>query len=321
MLNIPKIIFESTGSKNTSDKIGGFLCYIALAITCITSSMFLTALAPNLLALEIATKSGFSGVSWLSWMLSFLPVGIILFIITPFLAKFFYRPDFGADIKGDYIQHWAQNELKKMGKISLKEILMIAIAFFALIFWIFGSKFGLHATTVGLSAMILMVLFKIISWNDVVSNKQAWNVLAWFGSLITLASGIKTVGFLDFIAKGSGVLSALDPIWAMTLGVIAFFILHYFFASVTAHVSALLALFIAIFSQISGVDLNEFTLFLLLSLGIMGIITPYGTGPSPVWVGSGYIKTSSFWNLGAIFGAIYLSVFLIIGLPWISYLH
>jgi L-tartrate/succinate antiporter len=33
-----------------------------------------------------------------------------------------------------------------------------------------------------------------------------------------------------------------------------------------------------------------------LTLGIMGIITPYGTGPSPVYFGSGYLPTVNFWK-------------------------
>jgi len=41
----------------------------------------------------------------------------------------------------------------------------------------------------------------------------------------------------------------------------------------------------------------------------MGIITPYGTGPSPVYYGSGYLPAVNYWRLGAIFGLIFLAVF------------
>jgi len=58
---------------------------------------------------------------------------------------------------------------------------------------------------------------------------------------------------------------------------------------------------------------------LMLELGIMGIITPYGTGPSPVYFGSGYISSSEFWKNGTIFGFIYLIVFLVIEIPWVLY--
>ena len=33
----------------------------------------------------------------------------------------------------------------------------------------------------------------------------------------------------------------------------------------------------------------QFALLLCLTLGIMGMLTPYATGPSPVYYGSGYL--------------------------------
>ena len=49
----------------------------------------------------------------------------------------------------------------------------------------------------------------------------------------------------------------------------------------------------------------------------MGIITPFATGPSPVYYGSGYLPSGDYWRLGAIFGAIYLIAMLVVGIPWI----
>ena len=43
----------------------------------------------------------------------------------------------------------------------------------------------------------------------------------------------------------------------------------------------------------------------LLQLGSMGIITPFATGPSPVYYGSGYLPAADYWRLGAIFGVIF----------------
>ncbi len=300
---------------NGARKIGGYLVWVSLAATCVTSSMFFTGLAPNLLAMETAVKSGFSGISWMGWFISFAPCGILLFILTPLLAYYIYPPE----IKGSKeASSWASDELKKMGKMQIKEYLMISLAVFALVFWIGGSSFGVDSTTVALSVMIGMVLLGIIEWNDILGNRAAWNVLAWFGSLVTLAGGLKNVGFLDFLANvGESYLQGFNPNVAVIGLVILFYLLHYFFASTTAHVTALLALFMAVGGKIAGIDVDQMTLLMLLSLGIMGIITPYGTGPSPVWYGSGYIKSSDFWRLGFIFGAIYLVVFLLVCVPWV----
>ena len=54
---------------------------------------------------------------------------------------------------------------------------------------------------------------------------------------------------------------------------------------------------------------------LVLSLGIMGILTPYGTGPSPVFFGSGYLPAKDYWRLGGIFGLIYFITFMVAAMP------
>ncbi len=88
----------------------------------------------------------------------------------------------------------------------------------------------------------------------------------------------------------------------------------------TAHTTALLPLMLAVGASVPGVPLTKLALLLSFELGIMGIITPYAFGPSPIYYGSGYIKSTDFWRLGTIFGLIFLLVFLAIGIPWTSFL-
>ncbi len=89
------------------------------------------------------------------------------------------------------------------------------------------------------------------------------------------------------------------------------------FASVTAHVTALIPVLLAVGSSVPNMNLPQLALLLCLQLGIMGVITPYGTGPSPVYYGSGYLPSADYWRLGAIFGVIYLVVFMVTTLPWV----
>jgi L-tartrate/succinate antiporter len=49
----------------------------------------------------------------------------------------------------------------------------------------------------------------------------------------------------------------------------------------------------------------------------MGVLTPYATGPAPVYYGSGYIHRKEFWLLGFVFGTVYFVVFLAIELPYL----
>ena len=49
-------LYDSLPNDPSSRRIGGYLMWTALATTCVTSSMFLTGVAPNLLALELIRK-------------------------------------------------------------------------------------------------------------------------------------------------------------------------------------------------------------------------------------------------------------------------
>jgi L-tartrate/succinate antiporter len=50
----------------------------------------------------------------------------------------------------------------------------------------------------------------------------------------------------------------------------------------------------------------------------MGVLTPFATGPSPVYYGSGYPPAKDYWRLGAIFGAFFIAVMLIVAVPWLA---
>jgi di/tricarboxylate transporter len=59
-------------------------------------------------------------------------------------------------------------------------------------------------------------------------------------------------------------------------------------------------------------------LLLVFTLGIMGILTPYATGPAPVYYACGFITRRDFWKLGLLFGLIFLGTLLLVGVPWLG---
>ena len=163
-----------------------------------------------------------------------------------------------------------------------------------------------------------MLLTKVVTWDDMLANKQAWNTLAWFATLVALADGLNKTGFVKWFADTIAThMGGFSPTIAAIVLVLIFFFTHYMFASVTAHTTAMLPVMLAVGSTIPNMPMEAFALMLVLTLGIMGILTPYGTGPSPVYFGSGYLPAADYWRLGAIFGVIYIVVFLLIGVPLI----
>jgi L-tartrate/succinate antiporter len=310
--NLPALYGSAPGE--TSRKIGAYIMWTAFAATCVTSSMFITALAPNLLALELVNKTVKISISWTEWFVGFLPVGIVLILVLPYLIYKIYPPEIKHSAE---VQTWASEELGKMGKWSPKELVMALLAILALTLWIFGGKI-MDATTVAGVVISLMIITGIVTWDDILGNKSAWNVLAWFATLVAMADGLNKVGFVTWFAKSaSALLTGYSPLTIMVSLVVIFFVVHYLFASITAHVTAVLPVILLAGTLVPGIDVRIFALLLCYSLGIMGVITPYATGPGPVYFGSGYVNRKDFWRLGLIFGVIFLVALMGIGTPYL----
>jgi len=66
-------------------KIGADLRWAAFPATSLTNSRLLTALAPNLLALEMVRQATGLDVSWVQWFVGFAPIGLPLLLALPWL--------------------------------------------------------------------------------------------------------------------------------------------------------------------------------------------------------------------------------------------
>jgi L-tartrate/succinate antiporter len=308
------MLYDSKPNDPSARRIGSYIMWVAIAATCVTSSLFLTGLAPNLLAIELVKKTANVEFTWMQWFISFAPVGILLLIAIPLLTYWLYPPEIK---EGNEVPVWAGQELAKLGGPGSREITLAVLVMIALILWIFGGDY-INATTAALIVISLMTLTRVVTWDDIVKNASAWNTLTWFATLVALADGLNKVGFVKWFAESiAHYMSGFAPTTAMLVLIALFFFTHYMFASVTAHVTAVLPVMLAVGSTIPGMPMQQYSLLLCLTLGIMGIITPFATGPSPVYYGSGYLPSKDYWRLGAIFGVIFLAVFLVIGVPWV----
>ena len=102
---------------------------------------------------------------------------------------------------------------------------------------------------IALLGLFLIVITGTIDWDDVLAEKSAWDTLIWFGALVMLASQLNEQGV---IAWFSGLIqSGLDALglgWfaAAALLVLLFLYSHYFFASTTAHITAMMLAFLSV---------------------------------------------------------------------------
>src|SRR5262245_55334304 len=133
--NIPKIYGSEPGP--TAGRIGTYVMWTAFAATAVTSSMFLTALAPNAAALVIAKKTAGVEIGWAQWFIGFAPLGILLILLVPLLSYFVCRPEVK---ESPEIAVWASNEIRALGPMSRNELIMAALVILAMFLWITGSS-------------------------------------------------------------------------------------------------------------------------------------------------------------------------------------
>jgi len=309
--NLPGL-YDSKPNDPSSRKIGGYVMWVAFATTGVTSSIFLTALAPNLLCIEIIRKITKIDISWTDWFVASAPFGIVMLLLLPLLVYWIYPPEIK---EGDEVPKWAASELKEMGPVSRNEIVLAIIVFTAILFWIFGAAI-INATTVALVAVTLMMILKIVKWDDIAGNKTAWNTIVLLAFLVSLAEGLSRTGFIHwFDTSVANYMQGFSPIIALYVLVAIYFFSHYMFASTTPHTTAMMPVMLAVGMSIPGMPIREFALLLAMTHGIMGVITPYATGPAPVYYGAGYITGKDFWRLGFIFGMIFIVALLGISAP------
>lgn len=310
---IPELYGSAPGP--TARRIGAYLMWTAFAATSITSAMFLTALAPNLLAVGLIREELGIRITWLEWWLGFLPVGLLLIATLPLLTYLLYPPEIRSSPD---VPAWAAEKLAGLGRFSRREATLGLLVLAAFGLWVFGGE-RIHATTAILAVVSMMVVTRVVEWEDIVGNRTAWDTLIYFATLLTLADGLNRVGVIAWVAKGvSGLLVGVPVTWTLIGSIAFFFAVHYAFASLTAHTVVVLpALLVAGISdpRIPG---KTFAMAMAYSIGLMGVITPYATGPAPVYFGSGFIPRKDFWLLGFGFGLIYLSALLGVGLPYLS---
>lgn len=207
---IPPLYGSAPGP--TARRIGAYLMWTAFASTAVTSTCFLTALAPNLLALSLIRQATGVRVSWSQWLVGVLPVGLLLVATLPLLAYRIYPPEVRSSGEAPA---WAAAELRAMGRPSAREAVMGLLVLAAFLLRVLGGRW-IHPTTVALAAVALMVLTGVVSWDDVVGNRSAWDTLVYFATLLTLADGLNRVGVVAWFAGGvSGLLGGFPPLVAL----------------------------------------------------------------------------------------------------------
>ncbi|WP_201577326.1 MULTISPECIES: anion permease [Psychrobacter] len=317
------ISFHSTPEEGTQNKIGRFLAMVNYHSNPITSGMFITATAPNPLVVDLVNKATGSQIelSWTTWALAMFVPGILCLLVMPLVVYMVYPPEVKETPNA---RQYATDNLDKLGKISTHEKIMLGVFALMLLLWanipalIFGEQVSVDATTTAFLGLSLLIITGVLTWQDVLKEKSAWDTIIWFGALVMMANYLNKLGLISWFS--SSIESAIGLTGVGWMGAVAiltlvYLYMHYFFASTTAHITAMFAAFYAVGLSL-GAPPMLYALILAAAGNIMMTLTHYATGTAPVIFNSGYTTLREWWTIGAVMSVVNLVIWIGSGLIW-----
>ena len=309
-------IAEAVGSYpgETAKKAGAYLLQNGYFATKVTSFLFATAMAPNLLALDFITKLTGVSLNWAQWAAAMFVPGFIMLMLIPLIGYMYERPSV-KDIDNKKI---AADGLAELGPMKASEKGLIVIALLAITGWILPTfDIKIDATAVAIVAMIATFVCGIISWDDLLKTKAAWNTLIWFGGILGLSSALTKGKFFEWLAKylEAHMNFGLDPFMMLILISIISVVVRYFFASGTAYISAMLPVFLIVGIN-AGIDPTLLAFIMIGTNAYGGSVTHYGAAPGPIIFSAGYNNVKDWWTVGLISAVVCLVLNFVIGIPW-----
>ncbi|MGC8760903.1 MAG: DASS family sodium-coupled anion symporter [Bryobacteraceae bacterium] len=296
----------------TARRMGAYLMAAVYQSICVTAAMFFTGQASNPLAAQMAGTFGYP-VTWASWLVAACVPGLCSLALVPWVVSRIYPPEIRRTPEA---AEFARAELEKMGSMSRDEKILLAVFVSVCGAWATSSWTGLDITVAALVGSAALLLARILSWQDVCGERAAWDIFIWYGGLLRLGKALHEQHVTEaFARKFGGMLAALDWFALLVAALVVFYYAHYLFASITAHLLALYAPFLALLAAKGaplGLVVFSFACFANLSAGL----TNYGTTPSPMYFAQGYVPLKDWWRVGFLVSLCHLAVWGTVGFAW-----
>lgn len=136
-------------------------------------------------------------------------------------------------------------------------------------------------------ALSILLLTGVLDWEDCLNENSAWDTFSWFAVVVGMAEQLTDLGIVRWLSSNvSESLVSLSLSWPLELLLLqlAYFTIHYMFASQTGHVGALYSAFLAMHLA-SGVPGGLSALALAYNTSLFGALTHYSSGQAAVYFG------------------------------------
>ena len=297
----------------TAGRLGSFLMLVGFHATYTSSGMFLTGMAANPLIAEFVLKLAHVELTWTRWALGAALPGLLSLICVPYLLYRLVPPE----IKNtESARTMARDELHRMGRITPAEFRLGVILLGVMAGWISSPWHGMPNAFVAFAGVSAILIARVQTWQDLMSETKAWDALMWFAPMLMMADELQTSGVIAIISK---FMFATIKGWpwgaALVVLVAAYLYIHYVFASMTAQITALYSSFLAA-ALLTGAPAMLAILPLAYFSNLNACLTHYSTGSAPVYFGAGYVSLGKWWKVGFLISLLNLVLWLGIGPLW-----
>jgi len=301
----------------TAGLLGAFLLVTLYQADVVACALFFTGQASNPLAARQAAQlteqvaGGPVILSYGNWLWYALVPAVTSLLVVPCLTYRLARPEI---TRTPEATEFARAELNSMGPLKREERVLAVVFSGVCLLWIFGGADAI--TLVALSGAALLLLAKILSWDDVINERSAWDVFIWYGGLIQLGKKLNETGVLSHFAKAvAGQFSGWNWLALFVVVLLIYFYAHYAFASITAHIVSMYPAFVPVLIAAGApapLVVCSFAFFANFAAGL----THYGTTHGPIIFSVGYVSQRTWWRVGFLLSLVHIAIWLTVGMLW-----
>ena len=304
--------------KSLDPRTQEFLVGQQLQGTGATSAFLMSGAAQNFLCMQIAIGMGIPFVNpFNEWAVAAFVPAFICMMVTPLIVFIVDPPLLNATPKAPME---AAKKLQAMGPLAEIEKRMCLSLGTTVFLWIFGAPLGIAAVVAAMTGLCLMLISGVLSWDDALEQKGAWDTLIWFAILIGMSQQLNDLGVIEWL---SGFVRDFLISWnlvgtsAFVALHLAYFLSHYMFASQSAHVGALYGAFLTMMIA-GGVPPKLAAISLAMNTNTFGGLTHYASGQAAVYYGSGKIGLEKLWKQGLYVSCVHAFIWSTVGMAWWS---
>ncbi len=315
VLPIGRSIAELFGSTPgpTAPRLGRFLIAAMYQGSAVACAMFLTGQASNVLAAGLAAKLAGVDVTWSGWLIAASVPGLVSCLVVPWVVHKVLPPEITHTPEASA---FAVRELAALGPVRRTEGITLAVFIGVGLLWLTTGWHRLDVTFVAMAGLSVMLIAGTLRWENVIAERAAWDVFIWYGGLLKMGELLNATGVPTAAAAAiGGLLTGVDWLVVLVLVLLIFFVTHYLFASITAHMLALFPPFVTLLIGV-GVPPTLAVYSLMCLANLPAGLTHYGTTTGPILFSQGYVTLGEWWRTGAIVGAVNLAIWLVVGLAW-----